>query len=662
MTHLKKNRFLSLFLVLALALTMLPTTAFAAELPEENHIHTEECVHEQAESVPDEEIELEPAGETALESEPEPGQDEVTSEEQDLYSGTIGDSSVQWTFDPSSGMLMISGSGGCERFSSADDQPWAHLRTQISEVWFNDMDTLQIYDLAYWFEGCTALKSAEIPYTTTVIGENSFAGCAALERVMFYHMEEPFTVSATAFYVDELTVLEVGLIPSAESAVNVLYTHDWSQDNRATHFIDVYGTVALATGYCSYCKGTYSYSVAYEQWTSSVHCIRYWCSNCGMDQCGGANAGNHSYNNSGYCTYCGYYNSAYDNSSVCYHTSTYTTWSGCNWYKYCNSCGTLVNSGTSHGTYVYGSWTYYSTTQHRRSYACSDCGQGSYSYASHSTSTKYAQYSSSQHTVGSYCATCGSYVGSLTYESHNFTYGAWSNYSSSQHRRTATCSDCGYSTYEYASHSLSYGSWSSASDTEHSRTASCSCGYSTAETANHSFTYGAWASVSDTEHSRSKTCSCGYSSTETGSHTDADNDGSCDDCGYLMSRFSVTVPATLNLTVAKNGKVYAATSAQIVNNSTGAVCVTSVKLTAENGWQLVPFATNMADEKVDAKRIGFALNGAESDGSAILPMSGSWGIAKGTALSLDYDAVVSATSNPINEQVLTVVFVLDWAA
>ena len=87
-----------------------------------------------------------------------------------------------------------------------------------------------------------------------------------------------------------------------------------------------------------------------------------------------------------------------------------------------------------------------------------------------------------------------------------------------------------------------------------------------------------------------------------------------------------------------------------------------MKLTAENGWQLVPFNTNMADEKVDARRIGFALNGAESDSSAILPMSGSWGIAKGTALSLDYDAVVSATSNPINEQVLTVVFVLDWAA
>ena len=129
-----------------------------------------------------------------------------------------------------------------------------------------------------------------------------------------------------------------------------------------------------------------------------------------------------------------------------------------------------------------------------------------------------------------------------------------------------------------------------------------------------------------------------------------------------MSRFSVTVPATLNLTVAKNGTVYAATSAQIVNNSTGAVCVTGVKLTAENGWKLVPYATNMADVKVDSKQIGFSLNGAESDGSATLPMSGSWFIAKDAALSLDYDAVVSATSNPFNEQVLTVVFVLDWAA
>lgn len=620
MTHLKKSRFLSLFLVLTLVLTMLPTAAFAAELPEDEHIHTEDCYHEQAESVLVEEAELDSESDSEQATEP--------TAEPDPYSGTIGDSCVEWSFDPSSGMLMISGSGGCERFSSADDQPWAHLRTQIIEVWFNDMGALQIYDLAYWFEGCTALTSAEIPYTTSLVGTNSFANCHSLTDILFsYYDEDTFSFSGDAFVVTQPTETTVILIADQQSAAHKIISYDWSANNRTIRVRDAYSTefladCALSGCTCSSCGWRY----VYYQSSASKHDKYVACTGCSATFW--LNSESHSFGSNGYCSSCGYYNSSYD-TSVCYHTSTYTTWSGCNWYKYCNSCGTLVNSGTSHGTYVYGSWTYYSTTQHRRTYTCSDCGQGSYSYGNHSTSTKYAQYSSSQHTVGSYCATCGSYVGSLTYESHNFTYGAWSNYSSTQHRRTATCSDCGYSAYEYASHSLSYGSWSSVSDTQHSRTASCSCGYST---------------------------------TETGGHMDADGDGSCDDCGYLMYRFSVTVPATLNLTVAKNGTVYAATSAQIVNNSTGAVCVTSVKLTAENGWQLVPYSTNMADVKVDSKQIGFSLNGAESDGSATLPMSGSWVIAKDSALSLDYDAVVSATSTPVNEQVLTVVFVLDWAA
>lgn len=628
MTHLKKSRFLSLFLVLALVLTMLPTAAFAAELPEDEHIHTEECVHEQAESVPDEETELEPVEETALESEPEPGQDEVTSEEQDLYSGTIGDSSVQWSFDPSSGMLLISGSGGCERFSSADDQPWANLRTQITEVWFNDLGALQIYDLAYWFEGCTALTSAEIPYTTSLVGTNAFANCPSLTDVLFsYYDEDTFSFSVDAFAVAQPTETTVILIADQQSAAHKIISYDWAANNRTIKVRDAYSTefladCALGACTCSSCGWKY----VYYQSSASKHDKYVACTGCSATFW--LSSESHSFGSNGYCSSCGYYNSSYD-TSICYHTSTYYTWSGCTYYEYCRSCGEYLGSGVSHGTYSYGAWTYYNTTQHRRLYSCNDCGSGSYSYGNHSTSTTYGQYNSTQHSVRSYCATCSSYIGSTTYANHNFTYGSWSSYDGSQHRRTATCSDCGYSTYEYASHSLSYGSWSSVSDTQHSRTASCSCG---------------------------------YSSTETGSHTDTDGDGSCDDCAYLISRFSVTVPATLNLTVAKNGTVYAATSAQIVNNSTGAVCVTSVKLTAENGWQLVPYATNMADEKVDAKRIGFVLNGAESDGSAILPMSGSWGIAKNAALSLDYDAVVSATSNPINEQVLTVVFVLDWAA
>ena len=661
MTHLKKSRFLSLFLVLALVLTMLPTAAFAAELPEEEHIHTEECVHEQVESVLDEEAEPEPVEERALASEPESEQAEVTSDEQDLYSGTIGDSSVQWSFDPSSVRLMISGSGGCERFSSADDQPWAHLRTQIAEVWFNDMDSLQIYDLAYWFEGCTALTSAEIPYTTSLVGTNAFANCPSLTDVLFsYYDEDTFSFIVDAFAVAQPTETTVILIADQQSAAHKIISYDWTANNRTIKVRDAYSTefladCALGACTCSSCGWKY----VYYQSSASKHDKYVACTGCSATFW--LSSESHSFGSNGYCSSCGYYNSSYD-TSICYHTSTYYTWSGCTYYEYCRNCGEYLGSGVSHGTYSYGAWTYYSTTQHRRLYSCNDCGSGSYSYGNHSTSTSYGQYNSTQHSVRAYCATCSSYIGSTSYANHSFTYGTWSSYDDSQHRRTATCSDCGYSTYEYASHSLSYGSWSSASDTQHSRTASCSCGYSTTETANHSFTYGAWASVSDAEHSRSKTCSCGYSSTETGSHTDTDGDGSCDDCGYLMSRFSVTVPATLNLTVAKNGTVYAATSAQIVNNSTGAVCVTGVKLTAENGWKLVPYATNMADVKVDSKQIGFSLNGAESDGSATLPMSGSWFIAKDAALSLDYDAVVSATSNPINEQVLTVVLVLDWAA
>ena len=46
-------------------------------------------------------------------------------------SGTIGESHVSWSFDEASGRLTISGSGGCEVFESAEDQPWAALRDEI---------------------------------------------------------------------------------------------------------------------------------------------------------------------------------------------------------------------------------------------------------------------------------------------------------------------------------------------------------------------------------------------------------------------------------------------------------------------------------------------------------------------------------------------------
>jgi hypothetical protein len=128
--------------------------------------------------------------------------------------------------------------------------------------------------------------------------------------------------------------------------------------------------------------------------------------------------------------------------------------------------------------------------------------------------------------------------------------------------------------------------------------------------------------------------------------------------------FSVTVPASLALIVDENGTVFAANSAAISNNSTGDVAITNITVSAVNGWTLAPYNRNTAGEKVDSRCIGFSLNRAattKSSSSETLTLVGDWTIARGGTLPLTYDAVVSALSQAVNEQVLTVVFVINWA-
>ena len=606
MTLMKAKKTLALLLALLAALSLLGTTALAAGLPEETiaaqtelcgedcgHTHEEVFSHTEhtEESLPEPEEIAVPVATPLLEQpEPEAGQPSDTS-------GVIPGSGIYWELNEY-GWLMLSGNGSCPTFVSPDDQPWAAVREQITQVWFEDMDALCIPSLAYWFTGCTALTMAEIPYTTPVIGAAAFADCPSLRQIQLYY-SGAFTIVPGAFSTGSLTPLLVLFIPEYDSVLGTLAAYDWTEDRRAAYFEDVYGITLLATGYCSNCKRTCSYTVEYEQWTNSEHCVRHWCSNCGYDQAGGVNGEAHSFR-SGVCSKCGYSNGSGGGGggggNVCYHSSTRTSWSGCDWYEYCRSCGALVDYGTSHGTYVYGAWEYYSSSQHRRSYACSDCGEGTYRYASHSVSTQYAQYSAAQH------------------------------------RTVQSCSVCN---------------------------ATLSSSYSA-----HAFQYGAWQSVSDTEHRRAVSCDCGYKGFAVQAHLDGDSDGYCDDCGYLLTRFSVIVPAGMTLTVSKTGTVYAASNVRIVNRSTGAVSVSSVTLRTENGWTLVPFSTNMATEKVDSRKIGFSVNGAQSrttGAEEALPLGGGWRIPDGEALPLHYDAVVSAASRPISEQVLTVIFVLEWA-
>ena len=786
-----RHKLLPLLLALLMVATMLPMTALAAEIPDEaSTVCTDElCTHDHEETEAPDVYDVQPDTDTAELSEdipetetqeetpemspvddvtdvseetpappaneeppaegtPVPEETEapeappVEDEKTELLSGYIGDSFATWTLNNETGRLLISGDGYVEPFYSPDEQPWREMREQITSVRFDLSASLEISDLCYWFDGCINLSDAGISVYVSQLAPADFTDCASLYALTYGGVD----------VLDEITADYDNQIPS----------EPLSENGAADSGISLFSSSSCGILQCT-CKGSCQwgyrdYQVAPE--SNNYHIMTVYCSTCGRTD-GIIVTGNHSYNSRGNCTYCGYYNSAYDQTAVCYHTSTYKSWSGCNWTKYCSNCGAYISSGTSHGStytswngcnwydycrdcgqlmdfgtshsYSYGGWEYYNNSRHSRTGTCTSCGTTTTSYGYHSTSTQYSPYSSTQHSYGSYCSTCGSYVGSVSYASHSFSYGSWQNYNGTQHRRLKTCSTCGYSEYEYSNHSLSYGSWtnysasqhrrtvscstcgysgyeytshsitngawSSISATQHRRTLSCSCGYNTTETAshsltygnwqnyngtqhrrtvtcttcgyntyeyaNHSLTYGVWTSISETQHQRTGSCSCGYSTKETGSHADASDDGYCDDCEYLMTRFSVTVPASLSLTVSEHGAVYSANNAAIVNNSTGAIEVTGVAVSTANGWTLAPYSSNMANAKVDSKLIGFSINGAQSAASGTsenLSLSGAWSIAKGASLPLTYDAVVSALSKPVSEQVLTVVFVLDWTA
>ena len=627
MTHFKARNLTALLLVLILLVSMFSTTALAAE---DEYITDFEAESEII-------IEGEPTEELpeAAESSEEVPEIEESSEVSDApTSGTIPGSNIQWELTDDE-MLLISGSGGCAAFSSAADQPWAAVREQITSVFFEDPSLLSIYDLAYWFDGCVSLTTAEIPYTTPVIGTHAFYGCASLTTVMTYYGDSVLTeIGADAFYLpyDSGSTLYIGYLIGYPESTVPLHTYDWTGSNRSSlYFMDVYSTNALTSvvGACPSCgkqslQGTY---VA-QSHTSRGHAEYYECYLCHYTKYLGSyvykNHGSGSYG-SWTCPSCGSHSWVLD-----YESDATCTRNG--YREYSCDCGQSKREtvyATGHN-YSYGSWEQYSSSQHRRENYCRYCGATDYDYASHS-----------------------------------YSYGSWSSAGSSQHSRSMTCRYCGYSDTQYASHSLSYGSWSSYSDTQHRRTGSCAtCSYSTTDYGAHTFSYGSWTDHSSTQHRRTKRCtSCAYSGYDYADHVDCNGDGVCDGCGREMSRFSVTVPASLTVTVSEHGVVYTATGAGIVNNSSSAVQVSGVTLRAENGWTIVPYATNMAEQKVDSKRIGFALGGIQTaaTGKSEQLNASSMTVSAGATLPLSYDAVVSASSAAINEQVLTIVFVVGWA-
>ena len=729
-----------------------------------------------------------------------PDEEPVVSSEA-ATSGTIQNSGIRWSLDEK-GWLTISGSGEAPVFQSADDQPWAAVRDQITQVWFDDMDALHIADLAYWFEDCVHLTTAEIPSTTPTIGKHAFYNCPKLSTLTIYYGEDILeSIGEEAFWRenDSGDTLYIGYIIGYPKSSVPFYDYDWAGSNRNNkYFYDLYGvysdtpaavgimsapgisvtSTGSIIGNCPSC-GKYSFQGTYVEvaHSSRGHANYNECNSCHYVQYLGTyttkSHGSGAYG-SGTCPDCGSHTWVLQSQQAATCTS--------NGYRsYSCACGqskseTIYSSGHS---YSYGSWEQYSSSQHRRTGSCRNCGATDYDYASHSMS-----------------------------------YGSWSNSSSSQHSRTASCRTCGYSTTEYGNHSYSTGAWSKYSDTQHRRAKTCtSCSASTYDYADHSYSYGSWVSDSETQHKRTKTCSaCGDSGYEYADHTDANGDGKCDDCGATVSLtvtwdagsnggmidgkasfsetvrsnsapaapsaspvktghtfknwytektggklyttvtaitasqtfyaqfeankyvvtwnlgdgrsetteqiygeklvlpteptrknaeflgwftekdggtevtantvfketaattyyahwevtelFSVTVPATLPLVVDETGKVYVA-AASIVNNSTGDVMVSSVSVTSKNGWEFVPYSTNMAKAKVDAKQVGFKINSSETSktgDSEVFTLAAPWTVKEADALSINYDAVVSAVSQPVTgQEIMSVVFVLEWA-
>ena len=447
-----------------------------------------------------------------------------------IASGTIPDSKIKWALD-SHGWLTISGSGEAPVFQSADDQPWAEYRDQITEIWYDDMEALTIPDLAYWFEGCTALTTAELPLAP-VIGRHAFYGCDKLNTITMYYGETVLeSIGEDAFWreTDAGDTLYIAYIIGYPDATVPFYTYDWAASNRGSrYFYDLYGVYTNADSAAPAASESSVKKAPSKVATYASTGIVGTCPSCGKNSLQGT----------------------YVEQS---HTSR-----GHQQYYECYLCHYVQNLGTyvykDHGSGSYGSWTCPSCGSHTwilqneqaatctsngyRSYSCA-CGQTKSEtiYASgHSMSYgSWEEYSASQHRRESYCRNCG--YSSYDYANHSLSYGSWSNYSSSQHSRTATCRTCGYSTTEYGNHSYSLGSWSKYSDTQHRRTKTCSgCGATDYDYANHSYSYGSWTRADDTQHKRTKTCSaCGDSSEEYADHTDADGDGKCDDCGATVS-------------------------------------------------------------------------------------------------------------------------------
>ena len=429
---------------------------------------------------------------------------------------------------------------------------------------------------------------------------------------------------------------------------------------------------------------SYSYG-SWEQYSASQHRREAYCRNCG--------------------------DSDYEYAS---HSMSYGSWSNSSSSQHSRtaSCRTCGYSTTDYGNHSYttGSWSKYSDTQHRRSKTCSGCGASTYDYADHSysygswiraddtqhkrTKTCSACKTSSEENADHVdangdgkCDDCGATVSlTVTWDagSNGGTIDGKATYSETVQPNSKPTipasvpvktghSFKGWYTAKTGGKLYSTVTSITASTTFYAQfeankyVVTWDLGTGKTETTNQ--TYGEKL-VLPTEPTRKNAEFLGWFTEANGGTQVTGNDifmETADKTYYahweITEVFSVTVPVVLPLTVDENGEVHVGT-AEIINGSTGEVVVSSVSISTRNGWQIVPYTTDMAHEKVDAQLLGFKINDAQTvkNGNVeTFALSAPWEIAENGRLPISYDAVVSAVSKAVTEQeVLSIVFVLEW--
>lgn len=507
---------------------------------------------------------------------------------------------------------------------------------------------------------------------------------------------------------DDSTLVEMADKYQAQSGcgkeTSVIESHTWSYGAWESNGSS-YHTRTKTCVYCGYsARESVNHSSQTDSWTNSSdtqHKRTISCSICGYSTNEYANhqftysawenSSDSQHKRTATCLTCGYSTTEYaDHSLIKSEALRYgsddnnnETYDHSDYHRYditCSECDYSNSEYELHEMYVSKPWFDSDASYHNQITKCYHCSYAVSTYRYHNYPKElytYISLNATTHSITKHCDTCTRTADGGTAK-HNFVVGEWTRFDSSDpnagtydcgkyHKRTLTCSDCGYVKYEYVEHNIQIDGYTSQNADKHSCVPKCTdCSYSYNLNEPHSFNEEDYSyEVIDKDfHLFIKPCEkCDYAYEVREYHEDLDSDCYCDDCGYLMTKFSVTVPTTMVLTMGTDGEVYSPSDVVIINNSTAAVSVKKADINSRNGWNIVPYSTNMANEKVDAKKIGFKMNGIQTDSSGTtdsLSYNNSWIIEKDTSSSVVYDAVVSATSSPIDEQVIEIVYIVDW--